>query len=446
MMVAKSLALDSIVKQKIREKRLDKRENIRHVMKHISEEININELHSRAHKEKIRVSEFEIKNYYDENREQFEGASLMEVKGEIRAILQSKKEEAYFKSYLEELKRNAVITRHYRLLQVPEPTDTEMRVFYEENRGRYRAFGNSFSDVTDRVREDLLKEKEEKWFKQNRNRTLFTVHGKRFTAGDFYQELQELPPNEQLKYRSFEARKKLVDRMIERLLVLEDTYDQMLDTKNREEFKHIRDTILKQILHQEEVDDKVEVTDEEIRVYYEKHKEELVEPPRAKISYIRIRGGQTEDEKKRAEKKVKEAYEKLKPGLLKRGESFEKVAREYSEDIETARKGGEIDAWISESGNLLQEITSHAFHENVLGLSEGEISSPFYFHGSHYIVKVRERKGPRPFSFEEASERIKAELSAKKHEEMTRKMEDDLLKKANLVIYDEVIESMLEKG
>ncbi|MBW1700060.1 MAG: hypothetical protein JRK26_25105 [Deltaproteobacteria bacterium] len=62
----------------------------------------------------------------------------------------------------------------------------------------------------------------------------------------------------------------------------------------------------------------------------------------------------------------------------------------------------------------------------------------------HPIVKVRERKEPRPLSLEEAREQIKAELSAKKHEELTRNMGQTLLEKANLVIYDEVIDSMLK--
>jgi parvulin-like peptidyl-prolyl isomerase len=296
----------------------------------------------------------------------------------------------------------------------------------------------------EKFKEVLRNDLEKKWFEENRNRTLFTVHGKRYTVGEFYQELGELSLHERKKYKSFKALKELMDQMIERLLVLEDTYDQMLNTENQEEVKHIREDMLKQILHQEEVDDKLEVSDEEMKSYYAKYKGKFVNPPRAKISYIRVGGGQTDDEIKRAEKKVKEAYKKLKPGFLKNGEPFEKVARDYSEDTETAKNGGKLDKWISESGDMFEELTSHTFHENVLSLPAGKISSPFYFHGSYYIVKVRERKEPRSLSFKEAREQIKNELTAIKHEELRRKMGQTLLEKANLVIYDEVIESMLK--
>jgi hypothetical protein len=59
---------------------------------------------------------------------------------------------------------------------------------------------------------------------------------------------------------------------------------------------------------------------------------------------------------------------------------------------------------------------------------------------------VREREEMRPLSFEEAREQIKTELTAIKHEELMRNMEQTLLAKANLVIYDDVIDSMLNEN
>ena len=442
--IIRTLALDHMIQEKVKEKKLDKKENVKHVMKHISEEMNIEELHNRTHKGKIRVSETDIRRYYEENRKQYGDKSLTEVKEEIQNILQAEKENDYFRNYIEELKKNAVITRQYRLLKVPGPTEAELRLYYEENRNEYNSPARSFSDVKGRIIETLRKRKEKEWFKQNRNRTLFTIHGKRYTAGEFYQELEELSLQERNKYQGNEGLKTLMDRMIERLLVVEDTYDQMLNTENSEERKHVQDDILGQLLHQEEVDDKLEISGEEIKAYYDKHKKEFAGPPQVKISYIRVYGGQTDDEKERAEKKIGKAYGKVKPWFWKKRESFENAAREYSEDPETAEKGGEIDEWISESGNLFDEIAMHTFHEIVLGLARDEISPPFYFQGSYYIVKVRERKEPRPLSLEDSREVIKAELSAKKHEELTYSMGNTLLEKANLVIYDGEIRAMLD--
>ncbi|MCF6248608.1 MAG: peptidyl-prolyl cis-trans isomerase [Desulfobacula sp.] len=439
-----SMAVDQMVKAKIKEKKLDKKDNIKHALKHISEEININEMHSRAHDSKIKVSQTDIKIYYENNRETFKKRPLNEVKEDIRDILQEKKETEYFKSYMEDLKKNAVITREDRLLKVPVPSKTDLKIFFEENRTKYGGPKKSYSDVKDQVLTDLSKKKEHKWFKQNKNRTLFTIHGKRHTVGEFYEEFNELAFSEQEKYQTYDSKIDLLERIIQRLLVVEDTYDQMLDTETKEEVSHAREDILKQLLHQEEVDDKLEIKDDQVKAYYEQHKKEFKKPPRVRISYIRIGFGQTDDEGQRAKLKVKEAYKKLKPGFFKKGASFENIAMEYSEDPETAKNGGKLDKWISEGENIIEEISSHRFHEKVTGLSKDEISSPFQFNGSWYIVMVKERKEPEQVTYEDARDHIKEALLQQKHEELTYGMGETLLKQANLIIFDDIIESMLK--
>jgi len=271
-----------------------------------------------------------------------------------------------------------------------------------------------------------------------------TIHGKRFTVGEFYDEIKELPYTEQESYRDFASRKVLLGKMIDRMIVVEDTYDQMLSTETKDEQGHIRSDILRQVLHQEEVDDHIQIPEGEVKSFYENHSGAFSNPPRVKINYLRIRIGQTDAERKQAEIKVKEAYGKLRPGFFQKGEPFEKIAMQYSEDPETAKIGGSIDEWISENNGIIEEFANHGFHENVLGLGEEDISRPFLFNGSYYIVQVRSRQEPSPMPFTEARERIEIELKARKHEEMTLELEKTLLSQANLIIFDKVIESILE--
>lgn len=440
----RSLVVDQMAKAKIKEKKLDQKDSIRHAMKHISEEININEMHSRAHDNKIKVSETDIKLYYEKNRKNFKERPLNEVKEGIRVILQEKQETLYFKKYMEDLKKNAVITREDRLLKVPVPTESDLIIYFEENRKKYNAPEKSFSDVKEQLLIDLGKAKEKEWFKLNKNRTLFTIHGKRHTVGEFYEEFNELPSYEQAKYQTYDAKVELLDRIIQRLLVVEDTNDQMLGSETKEEVSHAKEDILRQLLHQEEVDDKVEVKEEEVAAYYENHKREFMKPPQVKISYIRIASSQDEEEEKRAVVKMKEAHKKLHPGFFKKGVPFEDVAMQYSEDPETANNGGKMDKWITEGEDIIEEITSHVFHENVMSLKKDEIGPPFQFNGSWYIVKVRERKEPEMMSFEDVRESLRAALYQQKHEERSYGLSEALLKQANLVIYDDVIKSMLK--
>jgi parvulin-like peptidyl-prolyl isomerase len=437
------MILERMVKRKIKAMKMDSRKNIKHVMKHVSEELNIDQMHSRAHESQIEVRDEEIRNRYNQNRSSFGQITLAQATNQIRRELQEEKEERYFENYLADLRKNAVITRNDELLEIPPPDEVELRAYYEENKTFYP--GKLFEDVQSLVFEKVHTRNRQKWFEENGSRTLMTIHGKRFTLGEFYEEFMELTDAEKERYKNIESMKTMLDRLIDRLLIVEDTYDQMLSSETRNDLDHIREDILRKVLHQEEVDDKIQITEKEIRVFYEKNSAAYVKPPRVQISYIRLSSGQTDADQERAEKKIKEAYAKLKPGLFKDGAPFATIAMQYSEDPETAKDGGALDEWISEEANIIAEIANHGFHENVLGLGENEISRPFIFHGSYYIVQVRKRQDPSPMPFEEARKLIEAELKARKHEVLTRDMEKTLLEQANLVIFEPVIEAMLAK-
>jgi len=422
--------------------KLDNRKNIKHVMKHVSEQLNISELPN-THKQNIKVSDEEIKERYELDRTAFGQDTLAQATDRIRAQLEAEKEGRFFQDYLDNLRKNAVITRYDELLDVPEPIEADLRMYYEQNRNLYqeRSFEEANNDIVKAVRAKNTA----LWFQEKQDRTLMTIHGKPFTVGEFIEEFEKLPLNERERYQGFESKKKLLDEMVDRLLLVEDSYDQMLSSETKDQGDHIRQDILKKIFHQEEVDDQIQVSEEEIQSFFEDNSELFVQPPQVQVNYIRIGAGQTDAERKQAEKKVKDAYYKLKPSLFKKAEPFEKIAEEYSEDPETAKKGGVLDGWISEKNEIIGEIANHGFHENVLGLGEHDISLPFLFHNSYYIVQVRERREPILMTLEQASETIKTELTARKHDEMTLQREKTLLDQADLIIFDKTIDSMLDE-
>lgn len=437
------MVLDRVVNRRITSMKLDSRKNIKHVMKHVSEELNISELHSNTHKEKIKVSDEEVRERYERDRVAFDETTLAEATDQIRKMLETEKEERYFQDYLQTLRKNAVITRYDELLQVPEPAEADVRMHYEQNRNSYP--GKSFEKARDEVAKAVRAQNTMRWFQERQNRTLMTIHGKPFTVGEFFEEYEELPLNERQRYGDYTSKIKLLDAMIDRLLLVEDSYDQMLNTETKDEREHIREDILKQILHQEEVDDQIQITEEEMQAFFKKNSEFFLQPPQVKVNYIRIGAGKTDAEKNQAEKRVKEAYKKLKPGLFGEAEPFGKIAQEYSEDPETAKNGGALEGWISEKTEFIEEIASHGFHENVLDLREEDVSLPFIFFNSYYIVQVRERQEPGQMTFEQVRETIQTELTARKHDDMASKMEKTLLDQANLIIFDKTIDSILNE-
>jgi parvulin-like peptidyl-prolyl isomerase len=248
-----------------------------------------------------------------------------------------------------------------------------------------------------------------------------------------------------VEYAGPEGMKALTEQIIERLLLVEDTYDQLLDVENQELATEARLQVLLQMLHQEEVDDKIEITDEEIQIFYDENAAMMSIPPQMRIRYIRIGLGNNEDEVTAARVKVDEAYKKLVPGLFQKGEDFSTVAQGYSEDPETAANGGELPGWIGESTDILTEIELHPFHEMILGLPNGEISTPFEFGGSLYIVQVIERTEPELLSIDEARPYIEEILNIQKHDQLVAELQEKLLDDASFEIYLTVVDEYLDQ-
>lgn len=541
--LVQEMIMDELVRRWAAERKADRDENIQHVMEHITEEINLDALHTQMHQEQIDVDESEIRAYYEENQDLFGDQTLTQVREQIRITLQAEREDQFVQEYIDRLRQNAAITRDFALLEVPEPSEAELKAYYEGNKRQFvipgqavvdeiripldqdeaaaeeqanqalvrlrsgEAFGTvaaelsaapvsaqsvtvrngqrepaydevvfgldegeisdvfragdvfyvvrlrsqeperqqSLDEVRELVRQAVLAEKEAAWFEEKANRTLFTIHGQRFTVGEFWQEYQELPPTFLLDYQGNEGRKALAERLIERLLLVEDSYDRLLDVQNQAEIEEIRLDVLAQMMDQEEVDDKIEITDEEVRAYYDAHKADLVEPPQARIRAILVRLGQSEDERQRAWDKANEAYRKLVPGLFQTGADFAEIARQYSEDAISAGQGGEMAGWVQEGPDLLTELVEHPFHQQVFALREGEISRPFEWNGAIYIVQVLERREPRPLTFEEAEAMLREELRLQEHDALADRLFQDLMERANVTVYDRTLQAFVEQ-
>lgn len=532
---------DALVKRWAAERKADRDDKFQHSMKHITEEMNLDQLHEQMHQQQVGVSEADILAYYNANRQEFGEQTLAQARDQILATLEAQREEGFVQDYINRLKENATISRDFVLLAVPEPTEAELKDYYQANLDQYllpaqavvdeirvsvgkeaaaaqdkanqaltrlragEAFAAVAADLSEtpvseqgtliekgqrdpayddlvfnldveeisevfragdafymarlrssqperrqsldearaQVYQPVLAQKEVAWFKEKANRTLFTIHGERYTAGEFWQEYQELPPTFLANYQGAEGRQALAERLIERLLLVEDSYDQLLETENKEQVEEARLKVLAQMMEQEEVDDKIEVTDEELQAYYEEHKNELVPPPQARIRAIIILLGQTEDERKGAWDKADEAYQKLAPGLLQPGADFAEIARQYSEDEATANTGGEVPGWVGEGPDLLAELAEHPFHQQILSLAQGEISQPFEWEGAIYIIQVLERRESEALTFDQAKEILAEELRLKKHDELSAELSQKLMEQANVKVYDEVVQTLL---
>ncbi len=128
------------------------------------------------------------------------------------------------------------------------------------------------------------------------------------------------------------------------------------------------------LLDPETVSAGVKVTEEALRDYWREHQGEFKVPEERRVRHILVAVPQNADDEAVAKARNKaEAFYKR----LKKGESFEKLAREASDDPGSKEKGGDL-GWISPG------IMPEAFEKAAYALKKGEISqpvrTPFGFH------------------------------------------------------------------
>ncbi|CAB1059508.1 hypothetical protein D1BOALGB6SA_4270 [Olavius sp. associated proteobacterium Delta 1] len=285
-------------------------------------------------------------------------------------------------------------------------------VFYivktlEKQAGRFK----SYAEIRKPLEREYRWKKGEEYLKENRDRILFTVNSRPYTISDFLAEYARENPthechheqemNDQVKkinemqpcdfsHNSFENQKMFVDNLIDRELIIEDTYSQMLHVEHGKEIEFAIMANLYPLFHREEMENMIHISDEMVGEYFQANKEEYRYPAKAKLSMIVVQGGESEESKKNALEKAQSAYQELKPSLFsfKKGEDFAEVARKYSDDKETAAKGGHIEVDVYECRNAIEYMLFHGFHEQIFALKPGDISDIYEFENNYYIVQV----------------------------------------------------------
>jgi peptidyl-prolyl cis-trans isomerase SurA len=123
-----------------------------------------------------------------------------------------------------------------------------------------------------------------------------------------------------------------------------------------------------------------------------------------------------EEEIMKASKKINEIYEKL-----QNGESFEALAKEFSEDPSSNQKGGELEPFGTGASKRMIPI----FEETAFALAnDGDFSAPFQTDYGFFIIKRLELKPVRPF------EELKKELQIRvNRDDRAKKTQDSYVTK-----------------
>jgi peptidyl-prolyl cis-trans isomerase D len=149
----------------------------------------------------------------------------------------------------------------------------------------------------------------------------------------------------------------------------------------------------------------VKVTDADLQQYYDEHKVEYTLPARIRAQHILFN---TQDKTPEEIEKIREKAR----GVLERarkGEDFASLAKQFSEDS-TASNGGDLGDF--GRGQMVPEFENAAF-----GLSVGGISDVVQTQFGMHIIKLNEKQEQRERPFEELKEAIRPIVETRKAEQ-----------------------------
>ncbi len=166
------------------------------------------------------------------------------------------------------------------------------------------------------------------------------------------------------------------------------------------------------LISPEEFAKEIKVTEKELESYYEEHPANFEVPEKRRVSHILIKlpPSASEKEEENAKKKIEEIQKKLEKGV-----DFATLARKYSQDPSSAKKGGDLEFFTY--SEMIPSFSKATFSLKKEGEVSGIVRSPFGYH----LIKLTGIKQVYTEPFDKVKPQIKKLLIEQKSEELANK-------------------------
>ena len=252
------------------------------------------------------------------------------------------------------------------------------------------------------------------------------IDSKVISKEDVKAQMKMLPEIAIQHFQGPEGLTKFVDELVKKEMLYLEAQKRGMDKdkefqKKVEEFKKI--TLINDLLDKE-IEHSPKVTDEDIKGYYEKNKEDFLINKQIRISHIFIK---TEDELNQVKQRID------------KGEDFAKIASEMSADKASSKVGGDIG--FIKKGELAPELENVVFT-----MRKGQVSAPVKVKDGFRIIKVTDIKG-NLVEFDKVKGLINQRLIAEKQRESFEKFMEKIKKNYKIDINkDEIAKMNISEG
>lgn len=266
---------------------------------------------------------------------------------------------------------------------------------------------------------------EEQTYEETGGTVVAQIGDRRITLEDVENRIEQLPPYVREQLQDPEQKLQFLKQYIATELFYDTAkrrgYDR--DAEILQQTFEAKKGLMVEKLIGEEIRGTVQIDSGDVRLYYQAHKAEYKAPERVRVRHIMV------SSKAKAQ------------GLLDRmasGEVFEKLAQIESEDANSKPYGGEL-GYITRDGFIPGLGKSEAFASTAFKTKMDKVGGPVKTDWGWHLVKVIERKSAGQLSFEEARNRVAADLQRQQETASYQRMVDHALRAEEVQIFEDVI-------
>jgi peptidyl-prolyl cis-trans isomerase C len=252
------------------------------------------------------------------------------------------------------------------------------------------------------------------------------------TVGDFQDRINKQGPYVRARYTSLERKKEFLDNLVKFEVLAKEAQRRGLD-KDEEVVRTMKQVMI-QTLMKSEFENKVkldDISDAEVKTYYDAHPEQYNQPEEVRVAHILVK------DEKTAKKVMADARIKGQDN-----EAFRKLVAEYSMDMATKERGGDLRYFNQSSKELPPEIIAAAFKLNNLG----DVAGPVKTAAGIHVIKLTGRRKAVTRSMEEVKPQIKNQLYREKRQTSMDQFVKDLRAKAKVEVHDDRLARVVIEG
>lgn len=228
-----------------------------------------------------------------------------------------------------------------------------------------------------------------------------------------------IPEENRVPFLTPDGRKKILDEVISFMLFAEAAKAAGMDREPaiQTRLKYAQTEYLAREYFRRRLAKAPLVSEKELKDYYKSHISEFTPPEEIKARHILLKT------QSQANKVLQE---------IKNGKDFAELAKKYSIDP-AAEKGGRLE--LQDGREWLPRGSFEASFEHVLfGIPKGQVGGPIKTQFGWHILKVEDRRQPKPRAFVEVRNMIKSRLEDERRSQMHKKVTEELKQKIPVVI------------